>query len=121
MSSDNLELTLAASAIKGNIPKDGPLADRVLAAMKCVRSHEHDIFWMCHSVNDDLRIRAALAGVLVEGNEQDRDVITRSLRPLRMLAAATQGIPVDFSQMETSDDLVPIIKLWHESGEKSNV
>ncbi len=82
--------------------------------MRYVREHERDVFWMTPVLDDDFRFRTALAAVMLNGTENDREVITKSLLPLKMLSAAASGIPVDFSQMEV-ENLLPLMKLWHDS------
>jgi hypothetical protein len=110
----DVELQIAAQGIQC-IPADKPLSDRIKYAMRYAREHEHDVFWMSARVNEDMKMRTALAAVMLAGDESDRDIITRSMKPLRMLSAAMSGIPVDFGAMELSDDLLPIMKLWDES------
>jgi hypothetical protein len=114
MSTDMLEIQIAMTGVHG-IPADKPLPERLAYAMRYVREHEDDLFFMSHAVNDDLMMRTALAAVMVAGDEADKDIIARSLQPLKMLSAAMQGIPVDFSAMGMSDDLVPLMKIWNES------
>ena len=109
----DIELTIAANAVK--VDSDKPLKERIQGAMRYVRDHEHDIFWMSGRVNDDMRLRTALGAVLLKATESERDIISRSLKPLKMLAAAAQGIPVDFGALEQSDDLLPLLGMWHET------
>lgn len=115
MERDMLELQFAAAPVRDRIPTDKPLAERVAFAMKYVREHERDLFWMSGSTSDDTKFRAALAAVVLAGSDEDRDVIARSMKPLRMLSAAMQGIPVAFDGMEFDEDLLPLMKIWHES------
>mgnify|MGYP001580350807 CR=1 FL=1 len=118
MNDDTIALQIAVSTMRDEIPADKSLTERVQFAMRYVRQNEHDLFWMVGKADDDLRLRTALAAVMVKCSEKDKDIIERSIKPLKMLSAAAQGIPVDFSAMEITDDLLPLIKLWHES-EKS--
>lgn len=115
MSADTIELQIAATPVRDHIPNGKPLPERVSFAMRYVREHERDLFWMTARTTDDLMMRTALAAVLMAGDDSDRDVIKRSLKPLQMLSAAMSGIPVDFGAMEMSDDLIPLMKLWDES------
>ena len=115
MERDMLTLQMAAAPVRDRIPADKPLAERLTFAMKYVRAHERDVFWMQGSTTDDTKFRTALAAVMLAGSEDDRDVIARSMKPLQMLDAAMRGIPVDFGAMPTGDDLLPLMKLWHES------
>jgi hypothetical protein len=110
-----IELQIAVTAMKDRVHKEGTLADRVLSAMRYVRKHEPDLFWMSYKVTDDDMLRTALASVMADATEMENDVIERSLMPVRMLGAAASGIPVDFSAMRLDDDLLPLIKLWQES------
>lgn len=116
MTTEMIELSIAATPVLDRIPKDKPLVERVAFAMKYVREHD-DLFWMSARPTEDMKMRTALAAVLMAGNESDKDIITRSMKPLQMLSAAMSGIPVDFSAMPTDDDLLPLIKLWNESGD----
>jgi hypothetical protein len=113
----SVKLQIAVSSVRGNIPTDGLLRDRIASAMRYVRTHEDDIFCMSHRVTDDDRIRTALAAVMLDATEADKDIIVRSLKPLQALGAAMQGIPVDMSQVEMADDLLPIVELWRQSGD----
>lgn len=110
---NNINLTIAVSAMKGRIPMDESLENRLKYAMKYVREHKSDIFFMTVA-DDDLMLRAAIAAVMVTGSEEEQDLITRSLAPLKALAAATQGIPVNFGAIDFSDDLIPIMKIWND-------
>ncbi len=109
----NIELTIACNAVK--VDADKPLRQRIESALRDVRTREHDIFWMSGRVDDDMRMRTALGAVLLKASDEEKDIISRSLKPLKMLAAASQGIPVDFSALESSDDLLPILGMWHET------
>ena len=119
MGKDMIELQIAAAPVRDQIPADQPLAERIAFAMRYVREHEDSLFWMSYEVNDDLMMRTALAAVMLAGNEDDRDAISRALKPLKMLNAAMQGIPVDFSALDASDDLLSLVKMWKESASSS--
>lgn len=112
---DMLELQIAASVIRGKVPSDLSLEDRIKFSMRYVREHERDIFWMSSSTDDDMKFKTAIAAVMIEGSELDKDIIERSMRPLKMLSAAIQGVPVDFSTMPSLEGLLPLMKLWHET------
>jgi len=112
---DLMEVQIAATPVRDVIPKDRPLRERIEFAMRYVRSHERDLFWMSHQVNDDLMFRTALAAVMLSGDESDRDIITRSMKPLRMFSAAVSGIPVDFSAFDFTDDLLPLMGIFNDS------
>lgn len=115
MDRDMMELQIAAAPVRDRIPADKSLTERLLFSMRYVRAHERDLFWMSYKVNDDIKFRTALAAVMLAGSEEDRNIITQSMKPLRMLNAAMQGIPVDFDAMPSGDDMLPLMKLWHES------
>lgn len=115
MSKDMMEIQIAAAPVVDQIPKDKPLAERVDFAMRYVRKHERDLFWMSYDANDDLKMRTALAAVMLAGNEDDREAITRAMKPLQMLNAAMSGIPVDLSSLEDYADVLPLIKMWKDS------
>lgn len=108
-------LMIAITCIKGKLPKEKSLTERIIYAMKYAQEHEKDVFWMFGSVNDDIKIRASLGAVMAEGTEDERALIIESLKPLQALSAAISGIPVDFGSMELSEDLLPIMKLWQDS------
>lgn len=108
-----ISLNIACSQIKAHVPADKTLTERLLFAMRHARTS--DLFFMEGHVTDDDRFRAALGGVLLAGSEEDRDLITRSLKPLRALSALMDGVPVDFRAFEIDDDIIPLRKLWRES------
>jgi hypothetical protein len=110
-------LQIAAASMRDQIPADKSLTERLQFAMRYVRRHGDSLFWMEGRVNDDDRLRTALAAVMLAGSEEDKDAITRSLKPLQALSAAMSGIPVDFDAMGWDDDLIPLVGLWHESAE----
>lgn len=119
MSRDMMEIQIAAAPVRDAIPTDKPLPERINFAMRYVREHERDLFWMSYDANDDLKMRTALAAVMLAGNEEDRDAITRAMKPLKMLSAAMSGIPVDFSALEGLEDVLPLLKMWKESASPS--
>lgn len=116
MSNDMMGMTIAVSILRDKIPKDSTLEDRLAFSMRYVRKHESDLFWMFGRVDDDMKSRTAIAAVMVEASAEEKDRIERSLKPLRMLAAAVSGIPVDFAALDLAEDNLPLIKLWNESG-----
>ena len=115
MSADLLGLQIAASPVRDKIPKDQPLRERVLFAMRYVRSHEDELFWMTGRATDDIKFRTSLGAVMLAGNETDREIITNSMMPLKMLSAAASGVPVDFAALEEDDSRLPLLGMWHES------
>lgn len=115
MEREMLELQLAVAPVRAAIPADKTLTERLQFAMRYVRDHERDLFWMSARTTDDTKFRTALAAVMLAGSEEDKSVIERSMKPMRMLSAVMQGIPVDFGDIPADEDLLPLIKLWHES------
>lgn len=115
MERDMIELQFAAMPVSGKIPVGKSLTERLQFAMRYVREHENDLFWMSAHATDDLKFRTALSAVMLAGSEGDRNIIERSVKPMRMLNAAMQGIPVDFGSMPTDDDMLPLMKLWRDS------
>lgn len=115
MERDMLELQIAALPIRERIPADKSLIERLQFAMRYVRQHESNLFWMGRRPSDERKFRTALVAVILSGNDEDKSLIGRSMKPLLMLSAAMEGIPVDFGAMETADNLLPLMKLWHES------
>lgn len=114
MTNHMMELRIAATPVIKRIPADKPLPERVQFAMDYVRKHKHDLFWMSAKPDDDMMFRTALAAVMLAGNDEDRDVIARSMQPLKMLSAALSGVPVDFGAMPTDEDLLPLMKFWRD-------
>lgn len=111
-----LEMQIAVTYLKEALPKgDTPLIDRLKFAMRYANQHEHDIFWMCSEITDDLKFKSALAAVMLTGNEEEKDLINRSVKPLKMLSAAINGVPVDFSQIGDVDELLPLLSMWEDS------
>ena len=115
MSRELMEIQIAAAPVRDRIPADKPLAERIAFAMRYVREHERDLFWMSYNANDDLKMRTAIAAVMLAGNDDDREAITRAMQPLKMLSAAMSGVPVDFSALGDFADVLPLLKMWKES------
>jgi hypothetical protein len=113
---DMLELQIAAAPIRDRIPKDEPLPDRISYAMRYVRQHERDLFWMTGKPSDDFMFRTALAAVMLAGSDDDRTTIKESMRPLKALSAAISGVPVDMvAALANAENVIPLLKLWHDS------
>lgn len=120
MSHENLDIHIAVSMMSKRIPSGIPLIERLKFAMRYVREHTQDLFWMNNRPSDDIKFRTALAAVMVDGSDEDQGVIERSLLPVHMLGAALNGIPVDFSKMPLDTDLLPLMRLWQESEEAND-
>lgn len=105
---------LAIAQMKDNIPQGASLEDRLSYAMREIRQNASSLLWTMHNPNDDVKLCTALGAVMVTASEEEKDLIKRSLKPLQALSAILRGVPVDVEQIET-DNLLPIMKLWHES------
>lgn len=110
-----LELRLAVEPVRAAIPVDKTLTECLQFAMRYVRDNANDLFWMSARTTDDVMFRTALAAVMLAGSEDDKDVIERSMKPLRALTALLSGVPIDMAAIPTDKDLLPLMKLWHES------
>jgi hypothetical protein len=91
------------------------LEEKLRAAMELTKDH-----WM--AVDENERFQAAVGAVLCDASQEDKARIQAELQPLKMLGAAAQGIPVDFSQMVVPENPIGLMKLWHEvkAGQKSD-
>ena len=118
MRTDPIHSLIAALAIAEGIDNGLPIEERLSAAMSYSRAHASELFVMCESVSDEDLFRAAVAAVAIKGSEDEKDRISQSLRPLQMLAAFSQGVPVDFDSMQIGDDMLPLNDLWFESGKQ---
>lgn len=113
---NDVGLQIAVTLIRDALPGDLSLKERLSFAMRYARENEHDLFWMFGSTTDDTKLRTAIAAVMVGGTDEEKELITESLKPLKMLEAAMNGVPVDFGALDNMpDNLIPIIELWHES------
>lgn len=81
--------------------------EKLKAAMEMTKDH-----WM--AVDESERFQAAIGAVLADASPEDKARIEAELRPLKMLGAAQQGIPVDFSQLEVPENPIGLMQLWHE-------
>jgi hypothetical protein len=115
---DLVQLQIAAMPVRDRIPADKPLAERIAFAMRYVLEHE-DLFWISYRVDDDLKLRTALAAVMLAGNKEDRMAIKKALEPLKMLSAVAQGIPVNFDAFKDYADVLPLMQMWLDSKEKT--
>lgn len=118
----DLALTFGISEMNGRIDQSLPLEERLVAAMRYIRKYHCDVLWLSVASGnqlDDLMFRTAIGAVMVEASEDEQDLIRRSLLPLKAIAAATNGIPVDFAST-LSDDLISLMKLWKDSDTPPN-
>jgi hypothetical protein len=113
---NDVGLQIAITLIRDKLPCDLSLEERLSFAMRYARENERDLFWMFGNTTDEMRLRAAIAAVMVGGTDEEKDLITESLKPLKMLSAAMSGVPVDFSALDgMPDNIIPIMELWNES------
>ena len=110
-------ITIAGLHLETVLPKDLSLEDRLSFAMRYVREKSAELFWMCGKASDDLKLQTALFAVMVSGTKEEKELLEASMKPLKMLAAVVNGLPVNMDTSEYSDNLIPIIKLWFESGD----
>ena len=112
---NEISLTIAATSIRDVIPKEASLAERLKFAMRYTRKQEAELFWMEGQVTDNEMFKAALAAVMMAGNEEDKDIIKRSLKPLQALSALLAGVSVNLEDALEGEDLIPLLRLWHDS------
>ncbi len=94
-------ITLALEVLRV-LPEDTPLDEIVTAAMKAAR--RQDVCFMAPTDDEKFRIGC---GALLLHFKDDRAMVERieqELEVLRMLGAAQQGIPVDFTAMHRLDE-----------------
>ena len=109
-------MQMAVTLIRNSLPDDLSLKERLSFAMRYARENEDNLFWMFGSTTDDMKLRVAIAAVMIGGTDEEKDLITESLKPLKMLSAAMSGVPVDFSALDDMpDNIIPIMELWNES------
>ena len=115
--SDTVGLSIISTECKSACADEPDLEKRIRKSMAVVANGH----WMfCGDHQEDLRLRGALAGVILspETTEEEKECITRSLKPLRALNALMSGIPVDTEAVleelgETP--ILPLMKWWHEA------
>lgn len=83
------------------------LTERIKVAMRHAKDH-----WM--ETNEEEQFKGALVAAMDVSTEDEKDLITRSLQPMKILAAMMSGVPVDFEAVEMQDDLLSLQKFWHE-------
>jgi hypothetical protein len=111
----DIEMQIAVTQMRDWIPDCKPLKERMEIAFAYIREHKRDVMWMTGNASEDDMFRVAVAAVMVKCNEEERDIVERSLKPLRMLSAMCAGIPVDLSSFPIPDDLLPLQAMWVES------
>jgi hypothetical protein len=114
---DTVGLSIIGTECKSACAGEPDLEKRIRKAMAVV-ANSHWMF--CDPGQEDLRFRGALAGVILspETTEEEKECITRSLKPLRALNALMSGVPVDMGAvLEEQGDkqILPLMKWWHEA------
>ena len=117
MKGDDMFVNLAVAGMRHAVEKDKPLRERIVSAMRYVRANTDSLFFMGGWDDENIQFKTALCAVLEGASEEERNIVTRSMKPLQMLAAATQGVPVDWGALEATDDILPLAGLWHDSKE----
>lgn len=103
-------LMIAATEAKARI--DGKefatVEEKLKEAMRATKDH-----W---GVTDEqTQFKAAIAAVLMsKPSAEDEQRIKEELEVLKLLGAATQGIPVDFSAMVPPEKPLGLNKLWND-------
>ena len=112
-------LMIGVAVMRGVVDNTLPLEERLAAAMRYVRENRSNVLWRSGDSGqrlDDLMFRTAIGAVMAGASEDEQEQIRRSLATLKALAAASQGIPVDFGAIDM-DDLIPLMELWRDSAE----
>lgn len=112
----NSEIAVAAAIIaaEADLNPEDTLEDRLRAAMKVGRSH-----WMI--TDEDQRLRASVAAVLLHCTDEERARIEIELQVLRNFGAAMSGVPVDMSRVFGDIDpenIIGLLGLWQEAKAK---
>lgn len=122
-SHEEIFITLAITSMQavGVVKPEQTLEERLRACMAYVRDKKNhaNLFYMAPEVTNELMFRTGLAAIMVSANEEDKEEIKRSIKPLQMLNAATSGVPVDWSAvLEDDRPVLPLMKIFHEAGEQ---
>lgn len=105
------DATFSIVAIEAKSACEGEpdLVERIKKAMRAAKNH-----WVV--TQEEEQFRGALGGAMLASDDTDQERIKASLLPLQALAAAIQGVPVDFERVlsDDPDKLIPLRKLWDE-------
>ena len=103
-------MMIAASEARDACEGEPDVVKRLEKAMRVTRN-----FWL--SSDDQLRLKAACAAAMLTGSENDKDRIARSFKALATLSAAMSGHPIDGDALaeQMTDDLIPIVRMWHDA------
>lgn len=102
---NNNLLMIAVTEAKAAAGKETTLEGRLRAAMEATKNH-----WVVTSEDD--RFRAAVAGVMLLSNDEEKERIKLEIDQIRMLGAAFSGIPVDFAVVKPLDNPIGLMKMW---------
>lgn len=117
-SAEDTALIIAASSIFDVLPRGETLDNRLLFAMRYVRTHKADLLWMVGRPGENLMMRSAIGAVIMTAKPDEVTKIENSLKIMKSLDALLSGVPVDVDALNAqmdAHDTVPIIRLWHES------
>ena len=110
-------LAIACHEAKCEAEKFTTLDGMLRAAMKAMAA-----LWV--SIDDDLRSRGAVGGVLMVLNERgDAEAAARinsELEALRSLSALLSGVPVDMGRVAMPENPIGLMKLWGEVKEEDH-
>jgi len=99
---DNV-LMIAVTETKRAASKETILEGRLTAAMNATKDH-----WMV--TDEDARFRAAVGGVLLLSEGEDKERIESEIKQLKILAAMLSGIPI--INPEPLLNPIGLMKMW---------
>lgn len=107
MSGDS-NLAIGAALLRRHCEGEPDVRERIRKAMRRV-----DELW--YTADEDLQFRSAVAAAMLESSAEERTLIGRSVAPLRAIAAAIAGVPVDMEAvLADTGEVIPLLGLWHE-------
>lgn len=108
-------LMIAVTSIKSRIEDkaDLPLDDLLTAAFTTAIKNNDDHFFMGGFDDDNESFRAAIAAVMSLVDEDKQALIRDALKPLQMLNAATQDVPVDWNDFRVNEDAPKLMALFN--------
>ena len=121
----DVALSIAVTEVAHQVPNEGTLQERTLAAMRVARKRQE---WLDSVMpTEDDRYRWAIGAMLHKTEGDERILLERSARCIadaaRMLNAMVAGVPVDLKEAlrrrdeEYPDhaDLLPLMKWWRST------
>lgn len=96
-----IAVTEAREACKGkkSLPK------RVRSAMEATKHH-----WLV--TDENKRFQAAIAGLLVECSEEERERVAKEMKALQTLNTMLSGVKVDMSNFEVPKKPLKLMEIW---------